>query len=407
MGDFDKRYSSWGGTNNVLIKKEQSPKQPQEQPQKSGEDKLWDAMMQTQDGMWDAMMQTQDGEWKAMMQTQDGEWNSMMQTQDGVWNSMMNSQNQNTAGESIEALYNQQSSKVFTYQSKPYVDAESWNKPDLQDCSEMKGYDIMYCNISNNAEQLRVKPITADPRYDMYGRRIRRVTLNEIEAEFGPPLKSIFEKVNNAISFNVDLITAGTDIYELIKHICYKFESYVDTDMLISTRKDEKLYAFVSSEIQLQSKKSLANSSKVTKIGKTVGWLAIVHQCVVAIWKAIIWMKLREELNDFTPYRPTEKDVDDAFDDMMGCVVTAVLSLATQVGGTPGKIVGAFVAIFDMFIMMYTDGETDFGHIFWEGLKIWEGWIVELVEDLENTKFNVYPADNLPCYEVLGPSAGM
>jgi hypothetical protein len=396
MGDFDKRYSSWGGTNNVLIKKEQSPKQPQDQPQKSGEDKLWDAMMQTQDGMWDAMMQTQDGEWKAMMQTQDG-----------VWNSMMNSQNQNTVGESIEALYNQQSSKDFTYQSKPYVDAESWNKLDLQDCSEMKGYDIMYCNISNNAEQLRVKPIIADPRYDMYGRRIRRVTLNEIEAEFGPPLKSIFEKVNNDISFSVDLITVGTDIYELIKLICNKFDSYADNYILISAKKNEKLYASVSSEIQLLSKKSLVNSAKVTKIGNRVGWFAIVHQCVVAIWKAIIWMKLREELNDFTPYKPTEKDVDDAFDDMMGSVVTAVLSLAAQVGGAPGKIVGAFVAIFDMFIMIYTDGETDFGHIFWAGLKIWKGWIVELVEDLENTKYNVYPADNLPCWEVVGPSAGM
>lgn len=297
-------------------------------------------------------------------------------------------------------------------------------------------------------------PKTQNPRFNVQPKSIAQMTEDEFTNKYAHKCEQLFDFLDTTSGVTGDGITLlttplGARIIQLVKGTAALLDSlfmeirlafeYFFAGPLDKMVMDAKMYIDSGTKSAIKVIDEGAKGSKLGKAG-----LALL--LFIVVYRGIRYIMAPEEQKEGWGIK------------LRGAIYNLLISVAVEIASKShpiALIVTVVVAIADAIIVYVTKGEADFGILFDLGLQWWgetikkvlKGYVEykqievktqmmmvdktieyftetvgpfwqevghdiaegagDIWDDIKNTEFNVNGNDDLPCYEVLGPSAGL
>ncbi|MBR4365028.1 MAG: hypothetical protein IKP33_08870 [Prevotella sp.] len=255
--------------------------------------------------------------------------------------------------------------------------------------------------ISGNSKKIN------NSRYGLPPKSINDFTEEEFKKENGPVLQTIFGILDTVSGLGGDVLTLGPRIYQAVKGTgeLLDYFRYINSGDVA-----------ILKQMYIEEGKIAIAGEKAGKLGK----VALGFQLAVVLFRTLKFC-----------YASSEAEKKECFDKLRGAIASLLISaileylpkFATKAGAV-GIIVSIVIAVADMFINWYTEGDADFGYVFWLGLEWWGDTISEwwnevpdptpLLPNPSITGYKIQPGWNVQSHvhgdyydgPVIGPDPG-
>lgn len=197
-------------------------------------------------------------------------------------------------------------------------------------------------------------------RYGLPSKSITDFTEDEFKKEYGPVLQTILGVLDTGSGLGGDFLTLGPRIYQAVKGAGELLD----------------YFRYINSGDVAILKQMFINEGKIAIAGEKAGKLgkvALGAQLAIVLFRILKYCNASSE---------TEKK--ECLDKLSGAIASLLISAILEYlpkfaarAGAVGIIVSIVIAIADVFINWYTEGDADFGYVFWLGLEWWGDTISE------------------------------
>ena len=195
--------------------------------------------------------------------------------------------------------------------------------------------------ISGNSKKIN------NSRYGLPPKSINDFTEEEFKKENGPVLQTIFGILDTVSGLGGDVLTLGPRIYQAVKGTgeLLDYFRYINSGDVA-----------ILKQMYIEEGKIAIAGEKAGKLGK----VALGFQLAVVLFRTLKFC-----------YASSEAEKKECFDKLRGAIASLLISaileylpkFATKAGAV-GIIVSIVIAVADMFINWYTEGDADFGLFF-------------------------------------------